>query len=115
MGKKKVQPNYRRRTLRLPDLDHPKLRTQALEIRKRVLEPEHPNTLTFTHNPAPAEASVQKPTLIFFRYCAAFRDSFTFRLLIPSCGRGVQKNTNHRRHVVSTFVFASESGLDLGS
>jgi len=25
MGKKKVQPNYRRRTLRLPDLDHSKL------------------------------------------------------------------------------------------
>jgi hypothetical protein len=25
MGKKKVQPNYRRRTLRLPDLDHCKL------------------------------------------------------------------------------------------
>jgi len=25
MGKKKFQPNYRRRTLRLPDLDHSKL------------------------------------------------------------------------------------------
>jgi hypothetical protein len=25
MGKKKTQPNYRRRTLRLPDLDHSKL------------------------------------------------------------------------------------------
>jgi hypothetical protein len=25
MGNKKVQPNYRRRTLRLPDLDHFKL------------------------------------------------------------------------------------------
>jgi len=25
MGRKKVQPNYRRRTLRLPDLDHSKL------------------------------------------------------------------------------------------
>ena len=25
MGKKRIQPNYRRRTLRLPDLDHSKL------------------------------------------------------------------------------------------
>ena len=34
-------------------------------------------------------------TLVFFRYCRSLRDCFTFRVLIRSCGRGVQKTTNY--------------------
>jgi DNA-binding response OmpR family regulator len=36
--------------------------------------------------------------LIFFRYCAPLQNSYTFRVLICSCGRGVQKNTNDLLH-----------------
>ena len=40
MGKKKVQPNYRRRTLRLPDLDHSALAVLMLRktLRKDALQ-----------------------------------------------------------------------------
>jgi hypothetical protein len=46
----------------------------------------------------PSKRSMRDLRLIFFRYCAPLRDSYTFRVLICSCGRGVQKNTNHLLH-----------------
>jgi hypothetical protein len=41
-----------------------------------------------------------EPALIFFRYCAAFHDCFTFRLLIRSCGPWGSR----RMRTASTFV-----------
>jgi hypothetical protein len=33
MGKQRIKPNYRRRVLRLPDLDHSKTRREAGELK----------------------------------------------------------------------------------